>query len=271
MKKIFLYSLFIIPSILFAQTNTTKETRKEKQKREAEKVKKMQQDAEKGAIIFNKQSAFNISLNSDGYSLGFEKGKYKSITKTNLWWFNFGERKSTKEEKNTVLIGGQQIGNPFIFGKQNNFYYLKIGFGKQVLLGGKSIKNGVAIQAIYGGGLSLGMLKPYYLEVFKNATGSETEYIKYSEDDPRFYEPTLGYIVGSAPFGKGFSEMKFVPGVFAKAAIRFDYGAFNDIVTALEIGVNAEFYTQKMPIMLLNKEKNLFINGYVSLIFGTRK
>ena len=270
MKKIFLYSLFIIPSILFAQTNTTKETRKEKQKREAEKVKKMQQDAEKGAIIFNKQSAFNISLNSDGYSLGFEKGKYKSITKTNLWWFNFGERKSTKEEKSTAYFtNGQQAGNPYIFGKQNNFYYLKIGFGKQILLGGKSVKNGVAVQGIYGGGLSLGMLKPYYLELSSRTIPGNTELVKYGENEERFLR--VDSIYGSAPFGKGFNEMKFVPGVFAKAAIRFDYGAFNDIVTALEIGVNAEFYTQKMPIMLLNKEKNLFINGYVSLIFGTRK
>jgi hypothetical protein len=62
-----------------------------------------------------------------------------------------------------------------------------------------------------------------------------------------------------------------VPGVFAKGAFRFDYGKFKDVLAAIEIGVSAEFYSQKMPIMLLQKEKNLFISGYVSLIFGGRK
>ena len=37
--------------------------------------------------------------------------------------------------------------------------------GQQYLIGGKGNKNGVAVSAIYGGGLSLGYLKPYYLNV----------------------------------------------------------------------------------------------------------
>jgi hypothetical protein len=270
-KKIFLYSLFFVPAMLFAQSSTQKETRKDKQKAAAEKVKKLQKDAEEGTIIFNKQLAFNIALNNDGYAFGFEKAKYKSILKSSLWWINFGERKHTKEEKVTVFKAGsgEQLGNPFVYGKQNNFYYLKIGFGQQRLLGGKNFKNGVAVQAIYGGGLSLGMLKPYYLEVKDRLVSGNSEMIKYSEDDARFLRSDS--IFGSASFGKGFNEMKYVPGLFAKAAIRFDYGKFNDVVTALEIGIGAEFYTQKMPIMLLNKEKNLFINSYISLIFGSRK
>ncbi len=271
MKKFFFYSLFFIPSILFAQAPFPKETRKEKQAKADEKVKKLQRDAEAGAIIFNKQTAININFNTDGYCFGYEKGKYKSITSTNLWWLNFGERKSTKEEKLTALFtNGAQAGNPYVYGKQNNFYYLKVGFGKQKLLGGKNFTNGVAVQGIYGGGLTLGMLKPYYLEVAKpGSTSNETELIRYNDTDTRFLDPASIY--GSAPFGKGFGEMKFVPGAFVKGGFRFDYGRFNDMVSALEVGITAEFYSQKMPIMILSKEKNFFISGYVSLIFGSRR
>lgn len=244
------------------------ETRKEKKQKAAEKVKKLQKDAEAGAIIFNNQSAVNLNINTDGYSLGYEHGKYKSITNTNLWWVNFGERKHTKEEKISPLYQSDKGGNPYIYGKKNNFYNLKIGFGKQKLLGGKNFSNGVAVQAIYGGGLSLGMLKPYYLYVFKPSSNFETDLIKYSEDDPRFLDSYE--IAGSAFFGEGLNEIKFVPGVFVKGGFRFDYGRFNDVVSAIEVGISAEYYTQKMPIMLLAKEKNFFVSGYLSIVLGSR-
>lgn len=266
MRNIILYTFLFLPIVVFSQT----ETRKEKKKKAEEKVRKLQKDAEAGAIIFNKQSAVNLNLNTDGYSIGYEHGKYKSITNTNLWWINLGERKHTKEEKITSYYSnGAPAGNPFVYGKQNNFYYLKIGFGKQKLLGGKNFSNGVAVQAIYGGGLSLGMLKPYYLEVQKTGSATnETELIKYDEVDTRFLDPSKIY--GSAPFGKGFGEMKFVPGAFVKGGFRFDYGRFNDVVSAVEVGVSAEYYTQKMPIMLFAKEKNFFVSGYLSIVLGSR-
>lgn len=267
MKKIIIYLLFFIPFLSISQSTDKKETRKEKAAREDARIKKMQNDAEQGALIFNTQSAFSISLRSDGYGLGYEHGKYKKINKTNLWWFTFGERKSPKEEKLMQQGAGFQVGNPYIFGKKNNFYFLNIGFGKQLLLGSKSPKNGIAVSAVYGGGLSLGMLKPYYLDVITQAGTRDN--IKYEDDSATFLDPN--FILGSAPFGKGFNEIKYVPGVFAKGALRFDYGRFNDIVSALEISFSGEYYTQKMPIMLLNKEKKLFITGSVSLIFGSRR
>ena len=144
--------------------------------------------------------------------MGYEHGKYKKINKPNFWWFTFGERKHPKEEKLVQQATGFQVGNPYIYGKQNNFYFLNIGFGKQLLLGGKSAKSGVAVSAVYGGGFSLGMLKPYYLEVFNTTTGA-TDNIKFDDDNDRFLDAPN--IMGSSPFGKGFNEIKYVPGVFA--------------------------------------------------------
>lgn len=269
MKKIIFYLLLITPILGISQVSEKKETRKERNARIDAHTKKLQQEAEEGAIIFNKQSAFSISLRSDGYAIGYEHGKYKKINKTNLWWVTLGERKHPKEDKNLSQYALQTgIGNPYIYGKTNNFYLFNLGFGQQKLLGGKSVKNGIAVSAIYGGGLTLGMLKPYYLEVFSR-DGLTTDIVKYNENDDRFFYSDS--IVGSAPFGTGFNEIKFVPGIFVKGAFRFEYGKFNDIISALEIGVNAEYYTQKMPVMLLNQDKNFYVSGYVSLIFGSRK
>ena len=65
--------------------------------------------------------------------------------------------------------------------------------------------------------------------------------------------------------------MSLKPGVFAKAAMRFDYGRFNESVNGLEIGMQVEYYTQKIPIMLFQKEKKLFMNAYLAILFGRRK
>ncbi len=42
----------------------------------------------------------------------------------------------------------------------------KASMGQQFLLGGKGNKNGVAVTYLYSGGLSLGMLKQYVLNVY---------------------------------------------------------------------------------------------------------
>ena len=65
--------------------------------------------------------------------------------------------------------------------------------------------------------------------------------------------------------------MKFRPGVFAKTGLRFDYGRYNEMVSAIECGVNVEFYAQEMPIMVDNPAKRFFANIYVGIEFGRRK
>ncbi|MDE3252233.1 MAG: hypothetical protein KGO92_05455, partial [Bacteroidota bacterium] len=93
--------------------------------------------------------------------------------------------------------------------------------------------------------------------------------IKYDNNDALFLDPTI--IIGRGSLTKGFNEIKFVPGAHARAALRFDYGRYNEVLSALEVGVNAEYYTQNMPIVLLNKEKKFFFNAYIALVFGKRK
>jgi hypothetical protein len=71
--------------------------------------------------------------------------------------------------------------------------------------------------------------------------------------------------------GKGWNELTITPGLYAKTAVRFDYGSFNELVSAIEVGLNIDFYAKKIPQMVYNKEKQLFFGGYVAIIFGKRK
>lgn len=270
--------LFIIVSLLWsvavsAQQKTQSSVQLEKARKKAERKEKINQmikQEEEGALIFNNQGSFSFKFNSDGWGMFYERGKYKTVTKTNLWWIELGEHKHPKEEKVPTISasGGFLIVSSYIYGKRNNFYNLKLGLGQQKLIGGKGNKNGVAVSAIYGGGLTAGLLKPYYIEI-QNPTNNKQEQIKYDNNDNLFLDPTI--ILGRGGLAKGLGEMKFVPGAHVRTALRFDYGRYNEVVSALEVGLNAEYYSQKMPILLLNKEKSFFFNAYVALTFGKRK
>jgi hypothetical protein len=269
-KKILVSAIIFIPYLLHAQNNPP--TREEKKAAKQERVDQLIKQEEEGALIYQKQGAFGIKLNTDGYGCYYEHGRYKTITKTNLWWAELGERKDKKEDKLTAgstSVPGIALGNPFIFGKQNNFYYLKLGLGQQLLIGGKGNKNGVAVSLIYGGGFSLGMLKPYYLQI-QDPNNSQQKDIKYqSADSTLFVDPTV--IVGASGFGKGFGEIEYVPGAHARVTFRFDYGRYNETLSAIEVGINAEYYTKAMPIMVYNEPKKFFLNAYLAFTFGRRK
>jgi hypothetical protein len=122
---------------------------------------------------------------------------------------------------------------------------------------------------VYNAGIALGLLRPYYVAVNDPLSG-ENKSIKYTvQDSALFLGPT---ITGGGGFGKGWKEIKVKPGAFAKFAMRFDYGRFNESVNGLEIGASAEFYASKIPIMLFQKkDKQLFIQAYLAIMFGRRK
>jgi len=260
-----------VPFFSLAQQSEQKLTKKEKKAAFNRKVDTLLKRNEDGALIFHKYGLLGYKLNTDGGSFVYEHGKFSSLTKNKLWWIEIGERKDRKQQRLTPppfydQYGNQYNGNSYIYGKENNFYYIKWGVGQERLLGNKATKNGVAVSVLYGGGLSLGLLKPYYLKTV-DSTG-QLEDIKYNNNDTIFLNTQ--YIFGYAGWSKGLNEIKLVPGLFARGALRFEFGHYKETISAVEVGVNAEYYTQNMPIMALIPAKNYFINGYISILFGER-
>lgn len=265
---------YILLIAIFSLTATVnygqiKNERKIKQQEKKERINQLILQEEQGALIFQKQSTFGVKLNTDGYGIFYELGKMKTARKANLYSLEIGERKHIKEEK--VSPDGGFFSNPFVYGKVNNFYYAKLGFGQQRIIGNKGNRNGVAVSAVYGGGLTAGLLKPYYLKVADPDDPNGLVDVKYNNNNDVFLNNNDGHIKGSSGFSKGFGEMKLTPGIFTKTAIRFDYGRYNELVSALEVGLNVEFYTQKMQQLLLVKNKQLFFNAYAAIEFGRRK
>ena len=267
MKKLVLSLLVVITTMaVWAQDSTQKRrsTKQEKKNERRERINTLLRHEEEGEIVFNKQSVFGIKLATDGYGITYELGKFKSPRKSTLFQLEISEKKHKKEKKLAASIDNQFQINSVVFGKTNNFYQLKLGVAQQQIIGGKGNKNGVAVSAIYGGGLSVGFLKPYYVDVEDSSNNRSRQ--RYPEIvDKNYFE------LGAAGFTVGWDAVKIRPGAYVKAAMRFDYGRLNETVTAVEVGLGAEFYSTKMSQIIYSKDKQLFFNAYVSLLLGRRK
>ncbi|HXB44663.1 MAG TPA: hypothetical protein VNV85_11420 [Puia sp.] len=271
MNKLFLLALScIFVTALQAQDSSYKSTYHNNKKADKKaRINRMIKMEEEGELIFNKQNIFGIKLATDGYGVFFEKGYFKTPTKTSLLQFELNEKKSPKEYR---LSSGDVFGTSEILYKLNNFYQFKVSVGQQRLIGGKGNKNGVAVTALYTGGISLGLQKPYYYNITYvdvsgydsgNAQKTWTQLLNDTSGSPT--------VVGASGFTVGWGHVSLKPGLNAKAALRFDYGRFNTSVTAIEAGINAEFYFSKVEQVYNVPYKNFFFNGYVTIMFGSRK
>src|SRR5436853_7343061 len=117
MRKLFLVAIsFIVSASCCAQKK--KERREENRKR----IHALIKQEEEGVIAYEKSTAFGGKLINDGYGLFFEIGRAKSVKKGVLFQLEIAEHKHAKEEKQSY-----QFSTPFIFGKQNFFYPVKLG------------------------------------------------------------------------------------------------------------------------------------------------
>ncbi len=216
-----------------------------------------------------------IKLNTDGYGIVFdyarafgsdEFGNNNSAKffHNHLFQLEISERKHPKEIRSNNTLGGINIGQgSFILGKINNFYQAKVGYGQRRMIAGKPDPGTVSIHWVYLGGLSLGFLKPYYLDVAGKGL------IKYSEENEQYYT-FPGNVNGAGGIGKGWDDLSIVPGIHAKTGLHFDFATGRRGKMALEVGTSVEYYFSKIQQMFGQNERNMFFNLYAAIQFGKR-
>ncbi len=260
MKKLFLMALTAIMILPLAAQDARKQSKKEQRRQRINSIVKQE---EEGVIKYKKHTVFGVKLTTDGFGGFFEIGRAQSIKRGLLFQLDIGERKHPKENKQSIFSNTA----PEIYGKINFFYPVKLGVQKQFLLGNKGNKNGVSITGNIGGGFIAGILRPYMVQVEKN---NQLVYVRYeSADSSLFLDP--GAHIGGPDLGTGWKYLKVTPGLYLKPAIRFDYGKYNEMVSAIEVGLTGEFYTKKIPQLIWIKQKQFFFSAYVSIMFGKRK
>lgn len=224
----------------------------------------------KGPKPIKHEMSVGARLNSDGWSAYTDIGKIKPkdlrhsdmFYNVRLFQVEFTEKKSPKEQKLTTDVGTST--NKYIFGKINNFYALKLGYGFRSLLVGKPDPGTVSMHWVNVFGVSIGLLKPYYINVSDNPNP-----IKYSEaTEGEFLNQAK--IEGSAGFGKGLGEIKMVPGGHFKSAIHFDFSENRKNVIGVETGFNLEYYSSQIQLLANQPGTAYFADIFLAVQFGKR-
>lgn len=282
MRRLF----FIWVAVLSSLPMLAQKTKKEKKEERKQQINDLIKQEEEGVIAYKKHTTFGFKLTTDGYGGFMEIGRAQSVTKALLFQLDISERKHPKEEKQTnVSIPTSS----FIYGKINYFYPLKLGVQQQILLGNKTNRNGISVTANYGGGISLAFLRTYNLEINDKERGNR-KLLRYESNDSTLVSTTTippTYQMDSILFtdnnsleelqvsgtglGKGWNQMKVTPGLYVKGGFRFDYGKYNELLDAIEVGITAEFYSKKVPQLVFSNPQQYFITAYVGIMFGKRK
>jgi hypothetical protein len=90
--------------------------------------------------LFILHKVFGVSASDKWIWSFYEKGKKKTPRNGMVYGIEFNEIKTHKEDKLPNGTGGFSFGNPYVYGKINNFYSLQLGFGGHRFLGKKGIR-----------------------------------------------------------------------------------------------------------------------------------
>ncbi len=226
----------------------------------------------KGPKPIRHEMSAGLRLNTDGWSVFTDIGKVKSkdprhsdmFYNVRFWQIEFTEKKSPKEEKLQSSDNTGTGSSKYIYGKINNFYALKLGYGFRKLLVGKPDPGTVSMHWVNVLGVSIGLLKPYYLNVY-----SDPNAIKYTDATASDFL-NQGLIEGSAGFSKGLGETKIIPGGHFKSAMHFDFSANRKTVLGVETGFDVEYYSSQIQLLANQPGTAYFADIFLAVQFGKR-
>ncbi|HLP51287.1 MAG TPA: hypothetical protein VK154_10415 [Chitinophagales bacterium] len=218
---------------------------------------------------YKHEASGGLRIQTNGFTLFGEYGWIKDINRTRLLQVEYSYYVDYKQKKQDSQLQG---GRDYVFGLRNRFHVIRAAYGFKRTIADKAARNGVRLSAIFFGGVSLGLLKPYYLNLVQPVNDSLAPAIKpeqYSEANAdRFLNKA--YIVEAAPIRYGLSKMQPVAGLHVKSGLDFDWGTKDEFVKALEAGIMMDFYYKRLPIMANSSNRFYQFAFYLSFQFGKR-
>jgi len=232
-------------------------------------------------IVYDNELSFNAQISTPrNFLIGVRSGQLTSYDEMKYWSLSFGDiRHSRERRENPDRVNGatNRVSRAYVFGKQNQLYALRFGFGRRKYLSEKARQRGVAVGYSYEFGPTLGLLKPYYLELYtgeQNNPGAIID-VRYSEATAsRFLNQDA--IFGASTWTNGIDEIRLRPGVHAKAAAHFAFGAYDEIAKSLEAGLMVDFLLGDSDILIESDltpgvtNSPLYLSLFINVQFGKR-
>lgn len=244
----------------------------------AKRIKSFKSHLEQWGLDSNYNHGLSIGarLNSTGWTGMVAYQKRENRKRSQFVQLSFGEIKHEKEIKqqrqNTAYPA---LGNssPFIFGKINSAYLLQLGYGKEWLMLPGLLEGNLTVSFRMHGGLSLAMLKPYYLKLIhvdytpkEEARVQEEKYSSGNED--LFLK--AGSILGASKWKNGLGEIKYLPGAYIDLSTAIEPLKNRTFIKTVVLGGNLSVQTGNIEIMAHQKAYPWSACLYAGLFIGKR-
>ena len=232
-------------------------------------------------VIYDNELNFMMALSTPrNLTVGVRSGKLLSFDRMRYWSASFGDLRhgrERKENRNDVNLATNRVSRSYVFGKQNQLYALRVGFGQRKYLSEKARQRGVAVGYSYEFGPTIGLLKPYYLEIKSSEVNNPglIREIRYEGDNENLFL-NQDRIFGAAAWTLGLDEIQLRPGVHAQVAGHFGFGAYDEMSKILEAGIAADFLFGNTDIFVESeltpgvKNSPLFLHLFINVQLGKR-
>jgi len=217
---------------------------------------------------FKHVMTIGVNTNTNSALIGgfsFKYGRKINDKQTLIFGGELVNVKSHKEEKFSSI----STGNSFIPGKINYLYSLRTQIGKEYLLFGAYPEDGIRLSAIFMGGITWGIVKPYYIEY------DYSQDVGYPSYEIEAYDPTkhqLSRILGRGGFFHGFEGLNLSMGLNAKASLNFEFGKGDllESVSGIEVGFNIEYFPKEVDIFAVENNQNVYTSLFLIFYIGSR-
>jgi hypothetical protein len=224
-------------------------------------------------LSYKSENLVGLDFYTHGGLLGgavFKKSERKKHSALNAWYVELVHVKHPQEIRFP--------GSNFIYGKENYLISLRPGLTREYIIFTPAKEEGVQVNSVIGVGLSIGMVKPYYIK-YNYSSSRDNPIIKEEPYDPVRHS-NLNRIAGRAGFMNGLEDSEFTPGFHLKGGFTFYFGNIERRLTGIEVGTMMEgFFTsgdnliEPNRIRLLASDNNnwLFTSLYLNLFYAWRK
>jgi hypothetical protein len=219
-------------------------------------------------IFFRNERTWSGSLVSNGWAANYRFARRNDAFSSMIFDVDLASIRHPKEiESQSPYKGGW--GRTFVFGKLNEVFVLRGGAGYQKEIFSKFDQGGISIRYFGVGGMSLALLKPIYYQkvVGYNPLTYELLIEEKSPFDPDYMQ-SIYDIYDKESFFIGLDEIKVNPGFFARGGLCFEYSSEDDIINALEGGIQVEAFLNKVPILAIEDNRRVFFSLFATYRFG---
>jgi hypothetical protein len=214
-------------------------------------------------LNYNRELHFGFFLHNFGWGIELSKYFKQTVDKQRYFEIQFTFIHHPKRQKTFSYFIQDSRG--YYYGKLNSFFVFRGLYGKKHTIAHKIRSSGVELAYKWGVGPSLGFLKPVYLEIFNPENGGFLEIERYNPE-----KHDLHNIFGRAGGLRGFDQIQFRPGIYAKFGLQIEYSGKKQGVTGIEAGIALDSYFQRIALMADIENIQFFPMIYLNFFFGKK-